>query len=74
METLRTYLKARRGNLTGLAKALEITPAAIKQWEIVPADKLVAIEGFTGIPRQTLRPDLYEGMRRAPRARAEAAQ
>ncbi|MGN7750592.1 YdaS family helix-turn-helix protein [Sinorhizobium sp. 22678] len=74
METLLTYLKAERGRLSRLADALAITPAAIKQWAIVPADKLIAIEAATGIPRQVLRPDLYEGMRRTPRARMEVAQ
>lgn len=65
METLRTYLKAKRGRMTDLAKALSITSGAIAQWEEVPADKLVAIETATGIPRQLLRPDLYEGMMEA---------
>jgi DNA-binding transcriptional regulator YdaS (Cro superfamily) len=46
-----------------LARALKITPAAINQWKIIPADKLVAISNETGIPRHELRPDLYEGMR-----------
>lgn len=56
------YLKAERGRLTKLAVALKITPAAINQWKIIPADKLVAISRETGIPRHELRPDLYEGM------------
>jgi DNA-binding transcriptional regulator YdaS (Cro superfamily) len=57
------YLKAERGRLSNLARALKITPAAINQWKIIPADKLVAISNETGIPRHELRPDLYEGMR-----------
>lgn len=63
MDKLNEYLKAERGRLSNLARALGITPAAINQWEIVPADKLVGIETETGIPRQQLRPDLYEGMK-----------
>lgn len=59
---LTKYLKAKRGNLTELAKSLGITPGAINQWDEVPADKLVAVSRQTGIPRQDLRPDLYEGM------------
>jgi DNA-binding transcriptional regulator YdaS (Cro superfamily) len=59
---LQKYLKAERGRLTRLALALNITPAAINQWKIIPADKLVAISRETGIPRQELRPDLYEGI------------
>jgi DNA-binding transcriptional regulator YdaS (Cro superfamily) len=56
------YLKAERGRLKKLAAALNITPAAINQWKVIPADKLVAISRETGIPRYELRPDLYEGL------------
>lgn len=59
---LHKYLKAERGRLSKLAAALNITPGAINQWKVVPADKLVAISRETGIPRQELRPDLYEGI------------
>ena len=62
MEHLLQYLDEQRGRLSALAAALDITPSAIKQWRIVPADKLVAISTETGIPRQLLRPDLYSGM------------
>lgn len=68
MQQLIDYLKAERGRLSKLATALEITPAAIKQWEMVPADKLVRIETETGIPRQQLRPDLYDGMKKPRRS------
>lgn len=63
MDRLTTWIKAERGRLSSLASFLNITPGAVAQWTMVPADKLVAIEGFTGIPRQVLRPDLFEGMR-----------
>jgi len=59
---LHKYLKAKRGRLSELAAALKITPGAINQWDKVPADKLVAVSRETGIPRQELRPDLYEGI------------
>jgi len=72
MDKLNAYLKAERGRLSNLARALGITPAAINQWETVPADKLIVIEGETGIPRQELRPDLYEGMKK-PRRAAQVA-
>lgn len=62
INTLRDWTKAERGRLTALANALDITPAAINQWQIVPADKLVRIASFTGISRTKLRPDLYGGM------------
>ena len=59
MEHLIAYLKAERGRLSALAIALKITPGAISQWKVIPADKLVAIEEHTGIEREKLRPDLY---------------
>lgn len=65
MEQLIKYLDAKRGRMSELARALRITPAAIKQWSVVPADKVVMISAFTGIPRQKLRPDLYVGMTEA---------
>jgi DNA-binding transcriptional regulator YdaS (Cro superfamily) len=67
------YLKAERGRLTNLARALKITPAAINQWKIIPADKLVAISNETGIPRHELRPDLYVGMTAAAEVQESAA-
>lgn len=65
MDKLNTWIKAERGRLTQLARAIKVTPGAITQWSEVPSRWLVAIENFTGIPRQELRPDLYEGMEAA---------
>lgn len=65
MEKLITWIKAERGRLTKLALAIKVTPGAITQWSEVPAGRLVEIENFTKIPRQELRPDLYEGMEAA---------
>jgi hypothetical protein len=62
MEKLTAWIKAERGRLAELAGACNITHAAILQWKRVPSDHLVAVERATGIPRQRLRPDLFEGM------------
>ena len=62
METLITFIEAERGRLSRLAADLGVTPAAIRQWDKVPADRVVAVERATGIPRQVMRPDLYEGI------------
>ena len=62
VEALRVWLKAVRGRAIALANHLGITRPAIDQWREVPADKLVAVEAFTGIKRQVLRPELFEGM------------
>jgi DNA-binding transcriptional regulator YdaS (Cro superfamily) len=73
MDKLLEYLTAKRGRMSNLARALGITPAAIKQWRVIPDDKLLGIEAETGIPRQHLRPDLYEGMKRPRRESGVAA-
>ena len=65
MHILIEWIKAERGRLQRLADSQGITHAAIKQWDKVPADRVVAISEFTGIPRQLLRPDLYDGMKEA---------
>lgn len=68
MDKLLDYFSEKRGRMSELARKLGITPAAIKQWDVIPADKLVGIENETGIPRQELRPDLYDGMKKPRRA------
>ena len=47
------------GSLAQLARDLGISRAAVAQWKRVPAERVVAVERFTGIPREELRPDLY---------------
>ena len=50
-------------NVSKLASELGVSRMAVYQWKEVPANRLVEIEQLTGIPRQDLRPDLYEGMK-----------
>lgn len=50
-------------NISKLATDLGISRIAIYHWKKVPAKWLIEIERQTGIPRQDLRPDLYEGMK-----------
>lgn len=60
MEVLKSFL-ARRGAVSELARAVGVTHGAVSQWATsrVPADRVVAVERATGIPREALRPDLY---------------
>ena len=57
-----------RGLRLRVARALGITHGAVSQWRRVPAERVIAVEGLTGIPREQLRPDLYEPRRKRGRA------
>jgi DNA-binding transcriptional regulator YdaS (Cro superfamily) len=50
----------RAGGYRALAKVLGIQPTAVWRWERVPAERCVQIEREVGVPRETLRPDLFE--------------
>lgn len=57
---------ARRvGGITELSRRLGVKHPAFHSWTRVPAERVVALEAITGIPREELRPDLY---RRLPEA------
>lgn len=59
VERLNEFL-SKRGATAQLARAIGVTHAAVRQWGgHVPANRVVAVEGATGIPREELRPDLY---------------
>lgn len=52
--------RRRAGGNTGLSRALGgISPQAISQWRQVPARRVIEVERATGVPRHTLRPDMY---------------
>jgi len=72
-KVLETYLKAQRGRLTKLAIGLGVTPTAIKQWDIIPAERMADVSRLTGIPMDELRPDIFEIGLLAKRRRRVAA-
>ena len=43
-----------------LARDLGITHGAVNQWKKVPAERVLEVERITGIPRERLRPDIFE--------------
>src|SRR3954471_17204098 len=49
------------GGVAALARAINVTPQAVSQWDRVPAERALAVEKATGgaITRHDLRPDLY---------------
>lgn len=52
----------RAGGFPKLADALGITRHALYQWDEIPANRVIAVEKASGVPRQQLRPDLYANM------------
>lgn len=47
------------GGMRALGRSLNLSHQAIQRWPRAPAERVITIERITGIPRQTLRPDLY---------------
>jgi len=47
------------GGIARLADALGISRTALYQWKRIPAERVLAIEVHTGVPRHELPPDLY---------------
>jgi len=48
------------GGIAELARQLNVTRQAVSLWDKVPLKHLRAVSKMTGIPRQQLRPDLYD--------------
>jgi TorA maturation chaperone TorD len=47
------------GGVTELARKLGIAQPSVSNWIKIPAERVIAVEAVTGIPRVQLRPDLY---------------
>ncbi len=47
------------GGVGALARALGIAQPSVSNWSRVPAERVIAVEAATGVPRGDLRPDLY---------------
>ena len=47
------------GGVASLARAIGISQPSVSAWSRVPAERVLAIETLTCVPRFSLRPDLY---------------
>lgn len=47
------------GGVGALARALGISQPSVSNWQRIPAERVIAVETLTGVPRAALRPDLY---------------
>jgi DNA-binding transcriptional regulator YdaS (Cro superfamily) len=54
------------GTKAALARALNVSPQAVSQWDYVPVAHVLRVEALTGVSRQELRPDIYPADRRHP--------
>lgn len=66
---LRSFRKTRQLTLEELGARFGVNKTSIMRWEKkkVPAERVLSISKFTGIPAHELRPDLY------PRPRGKVA-
>lgn len=54
------WAKAKTGqNMARLARQIKISRTALYAWKRVPEHRLKLVSRLTGVPRETLRPDLY---------------
>ena len=61
----------RRGAVTAIAKACEISTAAVSRWDRVPAERVKIVAEVTGVAPHLLRPDVVDAPA-APPAPASA--
>ncbi|OKO76254.1 molecular chaperone TorD family protein [Bradyrhizobium sp. NAS96.2] len=47
------------GGVAELARKIGIAQPSVSNWNRVPAQRVIAVEAVTGVPRKLLRPDLY---------------
>ena len=47
------------GGVSELARRVGISQPSVSNWDKIPAERVLAVESVTGVPRARLRPDLY---------------
>ena len=48
------------GGIVAMSTKLGLSRGAVSQWEEIPAERVIAVETLTGVPRARLRPDLFD--------------
>lgn len=62
------------GGLSRLADGLKISRSAVSQWEEIPIRRVAEVSALTGLPRETLRPDVFGEPPAKPSKRAGKSQ
>jgi TorA maturation chaperone TorD len=62
------------GGVSELARQLGISQPSVSNWTRIPAERVVAIESLTNVPRHVLRPDLYGTQETAELDEVDAAR
>jgi AcrR family transcriptional regulator len=59
--SLQSEVRGRGMTLADVAKAAEVNKSTVTRWfqTRIPAERVLDVERITGLPRETLRPDLY---------------
>ena len=57
-EALKRAIK-KAGGTNAMARACDVAPPSVSQWNIAPPLRVLQIERASGVSRQELRPDLY---------------
>jgi len=53
-------IRSQRGLMAKVASHLGLTRAAVAVWKRVPAERVAQVSEVTGIPRDRLRPDIFD--------------
>jgi TorA maturation chaperone TorD len=62
------------GGVGALARKIGIAQPSVSNWSRIPAERVIAVEDTTGVPRTVLRPDLYGGQPAAQTDDIDAAR
>lgn len=57
-------IRAKYGLAAALARHLGLRPSTISEWRAVPVHHVLEVARFSGIPREELRPDVFQPIER----------